>query len=368
MRFHSLPAQVADYLKSEIARGRWVDSLPGERALAETLRVSRRTLTAALVQLRKAGAIRSEAGRGHRIAAASPDHAAKPRRQIGLLTPTVLDSMRPGTALWINDVRALLAAAGFRFNHYSGPKYFSRHPGQALAKLVRSNPQDCWILAGSAEPTQRWFAREKVPAVVGGTCHGDVVLPDVDLDFFALGRHAAGRIAAHRHRKAALFLTQAPGYLTSESQTEKGFREVLERSGIEAVAVYHERSRDGLVRVLRRLFGGREHPTALVMTNSLDYLTAISFLTQRGLRVPADVSVVARNDDAFMTALLPEPTRYHASPHVLAQRFFKLAMQIAAGETPLRPHVRLMPDFIAGESLGRAPDRAVATAPAQAGS
>ena len=254
MRFHSLPAQVADYLRAEIARGRWTDSLPGERALAETLHVSRRTLTAALAQLQQAGMIKSEPARGHRIVPAPRQSASGTLRQIGLLTPDPLDAMRPGTTLWVNDLQALLVDADFRLSFFHGRKYVSRHPNRALARLVSSNPQAGWLLAGSSEPTQRWFARSQLRAVVVGTCHGGVVLPDVDLDFHAMGRHLAGRLAAHRHRRAALFLTNSPGYFTSEAETERGFRQVLQRAGAEAIGVYHERTRDGLVRVLRRLF------------------------------------------------------------------------------------------------------------------
>jgi DNA-binding LacI/PurR family transcriptional regulator len=351
MRFHSLPTQVAEYLQAEITKGRWVEFLPGERALADSLRVSRRTLATALAQLQKAGVIKSEPARGHRIAHAVKVRTADVVQQIGLLTPDPLDLMRPGTTLWVNDLQALLAEANCRLNCFHGRKYVSSDPGRALAKLVAGNPQSCWLLAGSTEPMQRWFARERAPAIVVGTSHGGVVLPDVDLDFLAIGRHVAGRLAANRHRKAALFLTRAPGYFTSEAETERGFREVLERAGGEALVVYHERTRDGLVRLLRRLFTSRDHPTALVVINSLDYLTTISFLTQQGLRVPDDVSVIARNDDAFMTALLPEPTRYHASPHVLARRVFKLVVQVVEGQVPSQSHIRIMPDFVAGGSL-----------------
>jgi len=358
MLFHSLPVQVADYLMAEIANGRWTNFLPGERALAGTLRVSRRTLTSALARLQKAGVTRPEPARGHRIVSARRRVPSKVTQHIGLLTAEPLDAMRPGTTLWVNDLQALLAERDFRLSFFNGRKYVSHQPGRALARLVAVNPQAGWILAGSSEPTQRWFARSGLPAVVVGTCHGEVVLPDVDLDFHAMGRHVAGRLAAHRHCRAALFLTNAPGYFMSESETERGFREILHKAGGEAISVYHERTRDGLVKVLRRLFSSAEAPTALVLTNSLDYLTATSFLNQKGLRVPQDVSVIARNDDAFMTALLPEPTRYHASPHVLGRRIFKLLMQVVEGQPPLRPHVRIMPEFIAGESLGQASDKA----------
>jgi LacI family transcriptional regulator len=122
--------------------------------------------------------------------------------------------------------------------------------------------------------------------------------------------------------------------------------------------VYHERTRDSLARALRRLPLGPGGVTALVVTNSLDYLTAISVLTRRGLRIPEDVSVVARNDDTFMRALLPEPTRYHASPPALARSLFRLLRAVIDGNAPTRPQVRIMPDFIAGESLAAAPEGA----------
>lgn len=320
------------------------------------LRVSRRTLTVALAQLQRAGVVKSESTRGHRILGLKgrPGGAA-PLAQIGLLTPEPLDEMRPGATLWVNDLQALLAERHYRLNFFCGRRYMSRQPGRLLSRLVEGNRQTCWILAGSTEPTQRWFASEKIPAVVVGTCHGDVVLPDVDIDFYAMGRHVAGRVAAFRHHKAALFLTNFPGYFTSETESERGFREVLRSAGREAQVVYHERTRESLLRVLRRVLSGPNYATAIVLCNSLDYLTAASFLARRGLRFPEDVSVIARNDDAFMTALLPTPTRYHVSPHLIAQRIFRLLMQVVAGQTPLRPHIRIMPDFIAGESLGPPP-------------
>jgi len=356
MRFHSLPSQVADYLRGEIARGRWSDLLPGERSLAATLRVSRRTLTAALAQLQQAGLVQAEPARGHRILTTPAIKLpAATTRHIGLLTAGPLETLRPGTTLWVNDLQALLNEADFRLSAFHGNKYLASHPSRALTKLTTEHPRSGWILAGCTEPTQRWFSRMQIPTLVVGTRHGDVVLPDVDLDFLALGRHVAGRIMAQRHPRTALFLTNAPGYFTSEAETERGFREVVERAGGDVITGYHERTRDSLVRALRRLFDRAAPPTALVVINSLAYLTTTSFLTQRGLKVPHDVSVIARNDDAFMTALLPEPTRYHANPHALAKRIFKLLLQVVEGQSPLRPQVRIMPEFISGASLGPPP-------------
>ena len=351
MQFQSLPSQVAAYLEEEIRRGRWSEFLPGERSLASSLGVSRRTLTAALGRLQGVGVVRAEPGRGHRIVAGPSSGGAAETRRIGLLTEKPLDLMRPGATVWVNSLQSLLGDAGFRLDLFHGRKYMGARPERSLAKLLADHPHACWVLAGSTEPTQRWFAQKKVPALVVGTRHGDVALPDVDVDFLAMGRHVAGRLVSSGHRRAAIMLSNSAGYIASESECERGFRAVLERAGGEALAVYHPRDRDGLLRTLRRLYTPRDFPTAVVVINSLDYLTTISFLTRMGLRVPEDISVVSRTDDAFMMALLPEPTRYRASPHALARRIFRFLLPLVEGRPLPRPHARIMPEFIPGQSL-----------------
>lgn len=83
MQFQSLPSQVAAHLEEEIRRGRWSEFLPGERSLASSLGVSRRTLTAALGRLQGAGVIRAEPARGKSDAGGEIRHA----RTLGQLGP-----------------------------------------------------------------------------------------------------------------------------------------------------------------------------------------------------------------------------------------------------------------------------------------
>lgn len=358
MRFRSLPNQVAVHLKSEIAKGRWREFLPGERVLAENLHVSRRTVASAIEQLRQAEVIRSEPGRGHRILSNVKNADAKRIRQVGMLTAEPLYLMRPGLTLWAYELQSMLAQAGYHLNFFHGHKFVSRHPDQALRRLVTVNPQACWIIVNTSRPAQRWFAREGVPVILSGSCHSGLNLPDVDIDFAAVGRHVAGGLLARGHRKAVLLLSQAPGYLASEDACKEGFTQVFHDGGGEAIVVYHESTRDGITRVISRLFKGSNPPTGLVVKNSLDYLSATSFLAQLGLRVPHDVSVISRVDDAVLGALLPEPTRYRASQHLIVRKVFKLLTQVIEGETITEPNVRIIPEFIAGESLVAARDSA----------
>lgn len=53
--YHTLAAQVAARIAKEIRAGTWVASLPSERTLTETLKVSRKTVRKSLAQLQREG-------------------------------------------------------------------------------------------------------------------------------------------------------------------------------------------------------------------------------------------------------------------------------------------------------------------------
>src|SRR5687768_5553539 len=109
--FKSLTSQVTARMVAEIEAGTWVGWLPGERALTEALRVSRKTVRKAIEQLKHDGQLETLSGRGHRIVT-----QARPRRSgpnsVGLLTPDPLENLRPYTALWVDELRALLFETG----------------------------------------------------------------------------------------------------------------------------------------------------------------------------------------------------------------------------------------------------------------
>ena len=91
-RYPSLPAQVATRIIVEIEKGTWTGWLPGERDLAKTLQVGRKTLRKGLCQLQRDGVIDTQHGLGHRIIAAPPPNGAatKAETSVGLLTPETL--------------------------------------------------------------------------------------------------------------------------------------------------------------------------------------------------------------------------------------------------------------------------------------
>ena len=354
-RFASLAAQVAESLRQEIERGTWTEWLPGERALTDTLQVSRKTLRKSLAQLRREGRIEAVRGRGHRLVTGARP-AGKARREPGivtLLTPEPLERMRPYTSLWVSRLKTLLIEKGVRLRTLDGHKYFSKHPARALEKLVAQTSAGGWLLANSTESTQAWFSNQQIPCMLAGSCHPGIDLPHADLDHYALCRHAAGVLLAAGHRRLAL-LNERSGR-AGDAESEAGFiAGVRESPHTDAIAhvIHHEHSPASLTRALDRLLALPNPPTALLASNGASYLTVISALAQHGLRVPQDGSVVSRDDEPFLGFLVPPPARYSASPRLFAKKLLKPLLQLLGGETVLPRSTRILPHYTRGASLG----------------
>jgi DNA-binding LacI/PurR family transcriptional regulator len=357
-RYQSLATQVATRIVAEIQKGAWGSWLPGERNLAKTLQIGRKTLRKALVQLQRDGAIETRHGLGHRILALAHPTSAKSvsDRSVGLLTPESLENLRPYTALWVDELRSLLFENGVRLATFAGHRFFTGRPEKALARLVEQNPQKCWVVAHSNEQIQHWFHEHHVPCIIAGSCHPGLPLPNVDPDYFAVCRHAAGTMLRLGHRRIAFFTKQSEraGDLESERGFEDGMRTSPHRE-VEPVIVRHDGTVDGAYRALGRMFGVTARPTAVLVGQSAFYLTTIAVLAERGLRVPKEVSLMCRDDDTFLAYLKPAPARYSCNPKTYAKRLLLQLQLCFDGETGAHAIHRIEPKFTNGGSLGPAP-------------
>lgn len=353
-RYQSLPAQVAARLAEAIEQGAWGTWLPGERALAKSMQVGRKTLRKALSQLQRDGALETRHGLGHRIvSAARPGAAARAAGgSVGLLTPESLENLRPFTALWVDELRSLLFEGGVKLEAFSGQRFFTARPDKALGRLLEQHPQTCWILAHSHEPIQRWFHEGRIACVVAGSPHPGLSLPNVDLDYAALCRHATGEMARRGHRRVVLFTRQSQR--AGDLETERGFDDGirgLPHPEIISSIVRHDGTVEGAYRALARIFNASLPPTAMLVAQSAFYLTTVSFLAERGLRVGEDVSLVSRDDESFLAYLRPVPARYSCNPNTYAKRLLQQLRLVLDGNAAHATQ-RIEPRFLPGASLG----------------
>ncbi|MBI5381919.1 MAG: substrate-binding domain-containing protein [Opitutae bacterium] len=349
--YRSISAQVAAALREGMTTGVWPSVLPGERTLAERLNVSRKTVRRALAILRHEGLIRTERSRASVRTRATP--RPEPPRKVALLLPTPLEGARPFTVLWVNRLMSLLHESGLQLEVVSGEKYFGARAGLSLRRLVAEHEARCWILARSHRALQQWFAVNNIPAVVAGSTHTGIDLPSVDIDHRALCRHAATAFLRHGHCRLALFLEKA-GH-GGDDDSERGFKEGLagDARAASPLICRPDKSAAAVIHELRRLQALAAPPTGYLLSNSFSYLTVLSYLAFEGLRVPRDVSLISRDEEPFLSHLHPMPTRYAIAPAKFAAALHQTIQRVLERDVAPGHAVRIMPDFVKGDSLAR---------------
>jgi DNA-binding LacI/PurR family transcriptional regulator len=202
---------------------------------------------------------------------------------------------------------------------------------------------------------QRWFEQSGLPCLIAGSAHADIDLPSVDIDHRALCRHAATTFLRQGHRRLALFLEKARH--GGDDDSERGFREGLaSHDGAETPLICRPAKGPAAISAeLRRLGGLASRPTGYLLSNSFSYLTVLSHLAQEGRRVPQQVSLISRDEEPFLAHLRPTPTRYSIRPAKFAMAVNQAIKRVLEHSVPRRFDVRIMPDFVNGESIGPPP-------------
>ena len=324
----TLISQTALLLQESIQQGNWRDKLPAERALCAKYQVSRNTLRAALQRLQSDQVVRSVHGSGNYILTTPAKKTAAPRsRDVALLSPEPLECLRPSQTLWIDELRAMLSERGVHLRVFHGRQWFRNQPGRALQRLVSDNPHSCWILALSNAATQQWFSDNHIHCVVAGSIHAGLDLSSCDIDHRAMCRHAVGTFLGLGHRKLALVISKSQ--LAGDLESEAGFLEGTkqnEHRGAETIFCRHDGTAEGVCQGLRSLMARPVPPTGILVANAYNCLTVITALMQLGLRVPTDVSVISRDDERFLSYVIPEPARYTTDPHVIANSLLRMVL------------------------------------------
>ena len=350
----SLAAQTADCLREGIRSGHWKGHLPGERSLCEQLQVSRRTLRLALKTLEKEGALRTS-GRSRRgiSAVRAKARSGRPgKKVIAVLMPSSLLSVPTRLAFVLDALRSKLNAAGYEVQfHFNARCYKIGANARALADFVTAHPAAAWIVLSSREFMQRWFARQRIPCLLLGSCAHGIDLPSVDVDFHATCHHAGATLLRKGHRRIA-FVVSKNGYV-GEIASQEGLESALCRESTASLMVLrHNGSADSVCSAIEQSLRVLPALTAYVVCGTAHVLTVVMHLMRRGRRIPADVSVVSRDGDPILESASPTLARYDTQPGRLASEACRAVRQILEAGDASPKNVRLMPEFVPGESVG----------------
>ncbi len=347
----SLVAQTVSSLCEGIENGHWQGHLPGERELCESLQVSRRTLRSALEELQRRGWLEVSARQKRLIKARRVKPAAEVRQKVvAILARGSFLSLPPGMSYIMDTLRRKLTAAGYVVQFHISPACYAVRPGRVLARFIADHPATIWLVLSAQEPMQRWFIREKISCLILGSCAPGIDLPSVDVDFHAACRHAGGVFLRKGHRRIALVLSK--GIYGGDIASEEGLREALKDTpGAQLQVLRHDNTATSLAAALDQSLRSSLPPTAYLVGGATHAITVMMVLMRSGRRIPQDVAVISRDNDPILEAASPSVARYTIQPAQFASRIALVIRQLAETSTHPSHAVRLIPAFIAGDSV-----------------
>lgn len=352
---HSLVSEAAQSLRAAIFSGEFKDCLPGVRTLSQKLDISVPTLLEAIKVLEKEGLVAVRQGCLSQILLSHKSGARKSRRPkeafFLIFSPTVLDEIS------IRDVMDHLRMQGYSVKIQTFGSW--RLSSAELERLTTQNRSDCWVLMSSPPDVQKFFADRGLPCMVAcGTAQEGLVLPDFEIDFSAIYRHAANLFLNLGHQNFHLLLGERsarknPASLDAFVSAVRG--RLPERSASQLVKTYNGSTKD-LQLLLKTLFSVRNKPTGLLVAFVSRYTLVQCWLLAQGYRIPQDVSLICRDADGFMDCLIPSPSYYTYHAKRYSRRMARTIIAILESRR-VKKHTLLIPDFFRGDSLGPAPRR-----------
>jgi len=346
-----LSAQAADAIRKGITENIWPEFLPSERRLCELLQVSRPTIRTALQLLAKERVIEIQHGRRNRLLTRpKASSISPPSRLVVLVSHHPITHTTMAAYQGISEMRAHLTEHGFTSEVLVCPPRNASTHRRKLESFITQNRVFCCVLISVSRDVQGWFATHSIPALVLGSCHRDIKLPSLDVDYRAVCRHAAGVFRSKGHRRMA-FIVPDSG-VAGDLVSEEGFREgTIARAGsanVEATIVRHHGTTAHLTARLEALFNSATPPTALLVAKPADTLAVIFHLLRRGIRVPDTVSLISRDHDPLFEN---EISHYAFRGESFAHRLSRLMLQmVGQGHLPPEPSL-IFPRYVAGTTI-----------------
>ncbi|MDE3068889.1 MAG: substrate-binding domain-containing protein [Verrucomicrobiota bacterium] len=353
----SLAIATAATLKEWIGTGVLRDVLPGELQLKARLGVGRDTLRLALSLLAKEGWVTPAIkGQQRRVKPEHPPNAIdlkSARLPVTFLSPNPVESR--ATLLEMEDTQRRLAEQGHNLRYLAPAVFHVEHPEHHLEQFVRANPSAAWILYLATDPIQRWFEQQGLPTFIYGSPFPGVDLPYVASNWEAAAFHAGIQLIRRGHRILGILEYHArfPGVL----REEQGLEQALATVGGEGrlVKFKDDRTPASVARSLELAFGLQERPTALVLTYSSQLLTCYSWLTSRGIRVPADISLVSLTNDSWFDHLHPPVCYYRPDVRLMSRSVADRVLELVETGQVVRKSRRVQLEYVPGGTIGPAP-------------
>lgn len=347
----------AEALREMLRTGALEGTLPGTRILAERLGLSAPTVATALDRLAAEGLVESGGSRrAYRIpagATALPGASgAAPQVVKDLLILTHEESGR-----LVDSTRRLLELMQWKLG-----KRQWRVRNQVINFLHVNQAQTGWnrkievdegtrvIAVYGQQALAEWAVERNVKMLFLGGDSGGLPVPKVAVSSARMAETAMSRLLTLGHRRIVLPLCdRAEGFKEAMREVT---RRAVEKAGDSYIKSYHNPESGYLApdvtwRMMASMFA-TQPPTALVFIDWMELVTAYCFLTQAGLKVPQDVSLVVLSDSITAEWFYPKLCRFRFPQNRLLAEMIKWLEAKPGSEKG----AVLSGAFVAGESMG----------------
>ena len=339
-------------LKRNIAEGVWQVTLPSERQLTDFYQVSRGTLRHALKSLQEQQVIKSVPGSGYILLKKVRKPSTRRKNvSIGLLIGRADETRANRDRAWIPELQQRLSKRDWNLHIHEGIPEVERSPKTGIAKLFNATSHDCWLLHTCNQAIQSEFQDAKAPSIICGSPFEGITLPSIDMDFRALGRHAAGAIIAKGHNQIGFISGKEP--FPGDAKLLEGFREGISLSSrnVTFKVTRYSNSRHSYARFFNRITTGRDSTTALFVDCPYQLLNLHNQAAKAGIGIPGDLSIVCRQGTDFLNYISPDPSRYEFNTKEMARKVHQEIESAVRGDSIRDHRVLVLPEFHEGNTL-----------------
>jgi DNA-binding LacI/PurR family transcriptional regulator len=170
----------------------------------------------------------------------------------------------------------------------------------------------------------------ELPAVVVGHAAGAEGLPSVWIDDGAAMNEVLGYLNALGHQRVAR--VAGPGRFVHTRERTEAFEQAVADLGLRAVTLGADYSAEGGRRATRRLLSSPDRPTAVVYDNDVMAVAGLGVAQEMGLEVPADLSLVAWDDNALCQLVRPALTAVSRRVPEHGRQAVRTLLRVMAGE------------------------------------
>lgn len=336
--------RIQEHLKKQIREGQLPPgtALPSEQQMANLFDSARSTVRQAMGMLEREGLVSRVQGKGTFVHKDARQRVASGLDILALVIPEVLSGFYPSLQHSFEE------AASHSQNQMlvCCTRNNIDKQGNVILQLIDNQVGGVAIVPASTPPTPAYQIRQLqkagIPVVL---CHRPVegiIAPLLGLPFREIGRLAGESLIKAGHRRVAFF---APHCTQSTNLYLDGFQSALAEVGCELNADDCYFGADGVIDMqelateiaaaLKRMMEKPDRPTAIF--TSFDSMAERLYLnlTQMGLRMPEDISLIGVGDKIRHSVLQQQIASVTVDESQLGRRAAELLNQMRSGELPI---------------------------------